>query len=47
MRAAGVNPGRLEHGDGGAGVGLGTLGNPSAPFCIERVISGQIVVGWN
>jgi hypothetical protein len=32
---------------GGAGVGLWTLGNPSAPFCIERVISGQIVVRWS
>ncbi len=32
---------------GGAGVGLWTLGNPSNPFCIERVISGQIVVRWN
>jgi hypothetical protein len=32
---------------GGAGVGLWTLGNPSDPFCIERVISGQIVVRWN
>lgn len=32
---------------GGAGVGLWTLGNPSAPFCIERVISGRIDVSWS
>jgi hypothetical protein len=32
---------------GGAGVGLWTLGDPSDPFCIERMISGQIVVRWN
>ena len=29
---------------GGAGVGKWTLGNPSAPFCIEIVLSGQIVI---
>jgi hypothetical protein len=28
---------------GGAGVGLWTLGDPSNPFCIERLLSGQIV----
>jgi hypothetical protein len=32
---------------GGAGVGMWTLGDPSDPFCIERVISGQIVVRGN
>ncbi len=32
---------------GGAGVGMWTLGDPSDPFCIERLISGQIVVRRN
>lgn len=32
---------------GGAGVGKWTLGNPQAPFCIEILQSGQIVVRWN
>jgi hypothetical protein len=32
---------------GGAGVGMWTLGDPSNPFCIERLLSGQIVVRWN
>jgi hypothetical protein len=32
---------------GGAGVGKWTLGNPQAPFCIEILLSGQIVVRWN
>jgi hypothetical protein len=29
---------------GGPGVGLWTLGNPNAPFCIEVLLSGQIVI---
>jgi hypothetical protein len=29
---------------GGSGVGKWTLGNPQAPFCIEILLSGQIVV---
>jgi len=32
---------------GGAGVGKWTLGNPQAPFCIEILLSGQIVVRWS
>jgi hypothetical protein len=32
---------------GGAGVGKWTLGNPAAPFCIEILLSGQIVVRGN
>ena len=32
---------------GGAGVGKWTLGNPQAPFCIEVLLSGQIVIRWN
>jgi hypothetical protein len=32
---------------GGAGVGKWTLGNPQAPFCIEILLSGQIVVRGN
>jgi hypothetical protein len=32
---------------GGAGVGLWTLGNPEAPFCIEVLLSGQIVIRQN
>jgi hypothetical protein len=28
---------------GGAGVGHWTLGNPASPFCIELLLSGQIV----
>jgi len=32
---------------GGPGVGKWTLGNPDAPFCIEILRSGQIVVRWN
>jgi hypothetical protein len=32
---------------GGAGVGKWTLGNPEAPFCIEILLSGQIVVRGN
>ena len=32
---------------GGAGVGHWTLGDPASPFCIELVISGQIVARWN
>jgi hypothetical protein len=39
-------PVTIQHA-GGAGVGMWTLGNPSAPFCIERLLSGQIVVRWN
>ena len=39
-------PMTIQHA-GGAGVGMWTLGNPSAPFCIERLLSGQIVVRWN
>jgi hypothetical protein len=31
---------------GGPGVGKWTLGNPQAPFCIEILLSGQIVVRW-
>ena len=32
---------------GGAGVGHWTLGNPASPFCIELLISGQIVERLN
>jgi hypothetical protein len=32
---------------GGAGVGKWTLGNPQTPFCIEILLSGQIVVSGN
>lgn len=32
---------------GGAGVGHWTLGDPASPFCIELVISGQIVKRLN
>ena len=32
---------------GGAGVGKWTLGNPQAPFCIEVLLSGQIVIRQN
>jgi hypothetical protein len=32
---------------GGAGVGKWTLGNPQDPFCIEILLSGQIVVKGN
>lgn len=28
---------------GGAGVGHWTLGNPASPFCVELLISGQLV----
>ena len=31
---------------GGPGVGKWTLGNPQTPFCIEILLSGQIVVRW-
>jgi len=32
---------------GGPGVGKWTLGNPNAPFCIEVLLSGQIVIRQN
>ena len=32
---------------GGAGVGHWTLGNPASPFCIELLISGQLVERLN
>ena len=32
---------------GGAGVGKWTLGNPEKPFCIEVLLSGQIVIRQN
>ena len=32
---------------GGAGVGHWTLGNPAHPFCIELLLSGQVVARWN
>jgi len=32
---------------GGPGVGHWTLGNPASPFCIELLISGQLVERLN